>query len=196
MIVYGAGGHAKVICDVINADGGSITAVFDDDVGINQFLDYPVYPYSPNLFPEEPIVLAIGDNATRGNIARRICHRFVNVIHPSALITNNINIGAGNFVMHRVVIQAGSRIGNHCIINTGAIVEHDAVIGDFVHIAPGAIVCGSVTVGDFTLVGAGATLVPNIVIGKNCVIGAGSVIIRDIPDNVTVCGNPGRVIKH
>jgi acetyltransferase EpsM len=86
-------------------------------------------------------------------------------------------------------------IGDHCIINTGVVVDHDCMINDFVHISPNATLCGNVTIGKGSWVGAGAIIIQGIKVGKNAIIGAGSVIIKDIPDNATVVGNPGKIIK-
>jgi acetyltransferase EpsM len=98
-------------------------------------------------------------------------------------------------VFHNSVIQAGAAIGSHCIINTSASIDHDCVLADFVHVSPNATISGNVTVGEGTHIGAGATIIQGVTIGKWCTIGAGAVVIRDVPDNATVVGVPGKIIK-
>ncbi|MCE6988836.1 acetyltransferase [Dyadobacter sp. CY323] len=195
MIIYGAGGHAKVISGILAACGETLLLVFDDDITRNSFSNsVEVVSYIPELFPDENLIIAIGDNLVRRSIASKVSHQFGNAIHPSALIDTEVCKNSGIVIMQNVVIQAGSSIGTHVIVNTSAVVDHDCALGDFVHVGPGATLCGNVVVGENTLVGAGSTVIPNIQIGKNCKIGAGTVVTKDIPDNVTVYGNPGKII--
>ncbi|MCF0065336.1 acetyltransferase [Dyadobacter chenwenxiniae] len=197
MLIYGAGGHAKVIVSLLRDSGVEVAAIFDDDpVGKvlgNLFISGP---YDRNVYEDQQLILAIGDNFIRKKHALQVSHRFANAFHSSSLIERNVPFGLGNVVLHRAVIQTDSIIGNHCIVNTGALVDHECKISDFVHISPGSVLCGNVTVGECTLIGAGSVVVPNVVIGKNCIIGAGSVVTKDIPDGAIARGNPARIIKQ
>ena len=92
-------------------------------------------------------------------------------------------------------MNAFSRIGDGCILNTGCIIEHECTIANFVHIAPGSVLLGNVCVGESSLIGANAVIKPGVIIGSNVTIGAGSVVLRDIPDGETWAGNPARKIK-
>jgi acetyltransferase-like isoleucine patch superfamily enzyme len=88
----------------------------------------------------------------------------------------------------------GVRTGEACIINTGATVDHDCVLADAVHVCPGAHIAGNVEIGARTWFGIGAVARQGIRIGANAMIGAGSVVIHDLPDDVTVAGNPARIL--
>jgi sugar O-acyltransferase (sialic acid O-acetyltransferase NeuD family) len=195
MIIYGAGGHAKVIYSILADCGEKISMVFDDDPSKKSFLGIECESYNSGLLINEKIIISIGDNVARRALSERITHEFGNVIHPSALLDSSIRLGIGLAMMHRAVIQVGCYIGNHTIINTGAIIEHECLVGDFAHIAPGAILCGNVHIGENSLIGAGSVILPNLKIGTDCIVGAGSVITKNIPDGATVWGNPGRIIK-
>jgi len=197
MLIYGAGGHAKVIISLLSDIGVQVDAIFDDDTQKQSCTGFSVSnDYDPNLHADQPIILAIGDNFCRQKLATYVSHRSANAFHFSSLTGHNVQIGLGNVVLHRAIIQADTIIGNHCIINTAATIDHDCRIADFVHIGPGCVLCGNVTVGDCTLVGAGSVIVPNIIIGKNCLIGAGSVVTKNIPDGSIARGNPARIIKQ
>ncbi|CDC00762.1 putative acetyltransferase [Bacteroides sp. CAG:443] len=97
--------------------------------------------------------------------------------------------------MQGVIIQACTQIGKHCIVNTGASIDHECVIGDFVHISPKVTLCGNIHVGEGTWIGAGTVVIPGVKIGRWSIIGAGSVVDKDIPDGVLALGNRCRIIK-
>ena len=86
-------------------------------------------------------------------------------------------------------------VGENCILNTGAIVEHDCIVADHVHLSPAVTLCGKVTVGSFTHLGAGVTVIPGTSIGARAVVGAGAVVLQEIPSDSTAVGVPARVIK-
>lgn len=199
--IYGAGGHSKVIKDLVESLGHTITKIFDDfpdqtylsskngkeDIGCDK----------TNFFSDDdPIILAIGNNHVRLELAQRVNSKFETLIHPSAVISKYANLGEGTIVMAGVIVQAGSNVGRHVIINTGALVDHDNIIGDFVHISPNVTLTGHVEIGEGTHIGAGSSIIPKIKVGKWCTIGAGTVVIRDVPDFAVVVGNPGKIIKY
>ncbi|MCE7067683.1 acetyltransferase [Dyadobacter sp. CY326] len=195
MLIYGAGGHAKVITSTLKDCGKSIKKIFDDDPKKRLLLEIGILAYNHNADIDEQLIIAIGDNLARKAVSKQISHHFGNAIHPAALIDKKAFYGPGTVILHGAIIQSDAIIGRHVIVNTGAIVEHDCIIADFAHIAPGAIICGGVSIGACTLVGAGSVIIPNLIIGKNCVIGAGSVVTKNIPDGAIAYGNPARIIK-
>ena len=85
-------------------------------------------------------------------------------------------------------------LGDACIVNHKASVDHDCVVGAGVHLAPGATVCGCVTIENNVMVGANAVVLPRLKIGSGSIIGAGAVISKDVPPDSTIVGNPGRPI--
>jgi sugar O-acyltransferase (sialic acid O-acetyltransferase NeuD family) len=198
MIIYGASGHGKVIIEILELNGLKPSEIWDDAPSDSIMWQYRVCRPNYNELPKDKsMVIAIGNNKIRQKIAKRNeqYFSFFPAIHPDTTISNRTEIGEGTAIMAGVVINADVVIGAHCIINTSAVIEHDCTIGDFAHISPNATLCGNVSIGDGTHIGAGAVVIPGVRIGKWCTIGAGSVIIRDVPDNVTVVGNPGRIIK-
>jgi sugar O-acyltransferase (sialic acid O-acetyltransferase NeuD family) len=195
--ILGVGGHAKVILELAKLNGLIIECLFDDDFQkFNSiFEDKKINgPIDVNL--AGPLVIAIGDNKARKLINDRVLNAdWQTIIHPSAIISKNVDIGEGSVIMAGVIIQPGTRIGKHCIINTGACVDHDCIIGDFVHIAPNCSLAGGVSVGEGTFIGIGSSIIPNKTIGSWTNVGAGSVIITDQPDNCTTLGVPAKPIK-
>lgn len=194
LTLYGAGGHCKVVMDILDANGLAVSKIVDDNPKGDSFMNLPCSIPADEKF--DKVIITIGNCQIRKKIADKICvNNYITAIHPFSYVSKNASIGEGSVVMQGGIVQTGCRIGKHCIINTKASVDHDCKIEDFVHIASGATVCGEVEIGECTWIGAGAVVKQCIKIGKNCMIGAGAVIIHDVPDNSVVVGNPGRIIK-
>ena len=140
-------------------------------------------------------VIAIGSNAIREKIAEQYNMKWATLVHPTATIGIDVDIEDGTVVMANAVINSSTRIGKHCIINTGAIVEHDNILEDYVHIAPNASLAGAVNIGEKTWVGIGASVKNNVSICDNCLIGAGGVVIKSIETCGTYAGVPVRKVK-
>ncbi len=200
--VYGAGGHSLVVMDVLRDLGVPVLGVYADEGRRHPkhgFVLPGVRITGAEAFDNltAPFVMCIGRNSERAEIVAAL-HRavFFTAIHSKALIAPTATIGEGTVVLHRAVIQANTQIGRHVLINTAASVDHDNIIGDFAHISPHATLCGHVEVGEGTHIGAGAVIIPSVKVGKWTTVGAGAVVIRDVPDGVTVVGNPARVVPN
>ena len=201
--IYGAGGHSQVIKQVLELSGFQVSETFDDKpIGVHHAYSQTeiVSGVRDKMaeFPHEgnPVIIAIGDNKQRKEIAEFLNSGFERAIHPSSIIAPNAKIGEGTVVFAGAIIQPNTAVGRHVIVNTGASIDHDNIIGDFAHISPKAALCGHVEVGEGSHVGVGAVVIPKIKIGKWCKIGAGSVIIKDVPDFAVVVGNPGKIIRY
>ena len=190
MYLYGASGHAKVIIDILNASGIKVDALFDDDPSIKELLTIPVKHHWNG---ESPVVVSVGNNLSRRQIAEKLDCEFGTIIHPTAVVSPYSTIGEGTVIMQGSVIQSDVKMGKHCILNTGASIDHECIIGDYVHISPQATLCGNVQVGEGAWIGAAAVVIPGVKIGKWCTVGAGSVVVSDVPDGATAYGNPCRI---
>lgn len=192
MYLFGASGHAKVIIDILKAQGIEINGLVDDNPDVNELQGYPVKHGHSGL---SPFIVSIGSNAIRKKVVEKLNADFGQAIHPSAIVSSSAHIGEGTVVMQGAIIQADAKVGKHNIINTGASVDHECVVSDYVHISPHSTLCGNVKVGEGTWIGAGSTVIPGVTIGRWCVIGAGSVVTKDIPDGVLAVGNRCKIIK-
>lgn len=192
--LFGASGHAKVIMDIIEAQGDYVGSLFDDAPHCPEIHGYPVFK-ACDVTVTGPMIISIGSNKIRKLLSERYPLKFATAIHPLSVVSPSATIDTGTVVMQSALIQADAKIGKHCIINSGASIDHECKIEDFVHISPHATLCGNVHVGEGSWIGAGATVIPGIKIGRWCTIGAGSVVIRDIPDGATAYGNPAKVVR-
>lgn len=193
--LFGASGHAKVIIDIIEAQGHEVGVLYDDEPNCSNIHGHNVYKANIAI-PKGPLIISIGSCSARKLISRRYDVEYATAVHPKTIISNSVVISEGTVVMPGAIINSDVNIGRHCIINTKSSIDHECRIGDFVHIAPGATLSGNVKVGECTWVGAGSVVKQGVKIGKNCMIGAGSVVVKDIPDNVIAYGNPCQVIKE
>lgn len=202
VVIIGAGGHAKVIADIIKKSGDEIIGFLDDKIENGTIIleNYKVIGDLNNRFAmavtkkDVEFIIAIGDNKKREEISHSPNLKFYTLIHPSAQIGLDVRIEEGTVVMANVCINSSARIGKHCIINTGAIIEHDNIIEDYVHISPNATLGGTVKIGESTHVGIGSIVKNNITICKNCTIGAGAVVVKDILEEGTYVGVPAKKI--
>lgn len=207
VFIIGAGGHAKVLLDILAIRGVAVEGLIDnkltDDVqsvlGCKVFHDESCLDSVKKT--EVELVNGIGmvDSRThRADVYQSFSKRgfsFASVIHPSAIIATNAALGAGCQIMAAAVVQPGCRIGENTIINTSASVDHDCTVGAHSHIAPGSVLSGFVRVGERCHIGAGATLIQNVSVGDDSVVGAGAVVIRDVPPDTVVVGVPAKPLK-
>lgn len=205
--IIGAGGHAKVIADIIYKSGDKVQGFLDNqkDIGttiIRQF-EWKVIGKVENCiklqeeFPDMEFVIAIGNNKIRKQIAEKFKNlNFYTAIHPSSQIALDVEINEGTVVMANACINTNAVIGKHCIVNTGTVIEHDNKIEDYVHISPNGTSCGTVEIGELTHIGAGSTIKNNINICNNCVIGAGAVVVKNIDKEGTYIGVPCKKLEN
>lgn len=203
ILIFGAGGHGRVVLDILIESGaGNILGFIDDDKSkagekIRGFSVLGDFTYLANK-KSACIALGIGNNIIRERIftkAKGMDIPVISAVHPKAIVSRDVNIGQGVVIMPGAVINSGTALEDGVVVNTGASVDHDSYLNRFCQIWPGAHLAGTVRVGEFSYVGTGASVIQNINIGKNVMIGAGTVIIKDVPDNVTIAGNPGKVIR-
>ncbi len=194
--IYGASGHSKVIVEILEKSDCIIKGLYDDNPEKKSLFNYSVSNQTSMLMLQNVNwIIGIGNNAIRKKIVDRNTLNFGIAIDKSSNISKRVQIGKGSIVMPGVSINSSVIIGEHAIINTNSSIDHDCIIGDYTHISPNATLCGAVIVGEGTHIGAGAVIIPGIKIGNWSNIGAGAVIIKDVPDFVTVVGNPARLIK-
>lgn len=197
LTILGASGHGKVIADIARLNGYDEIEFLDDNVNIKYCGVYPVVGNCTEaLIVTNDVFVAIGHSETRKKWIDLLSEKTIPVlIHPDAIIAEDVKIGNGTVVMAGVVINPGSHIGKGCIINTCSSVDHDCVVHDFVHVSVGVHLSGTITVGENTWIGAGATVSNNINICSNVTIGAGAVVIKNIDKPGTFIGVPAKLME-
>jgi sugar O-acyltransferase (sialic acid O-acetyltransferase NeuD family) len=206
VIIAGAGGHGRVVLDILRAAGAHSAVGFLDanqDLHGTEVAGLPVLGHL-NLLPKLKgkgvggAIVAIGDNRVRRSYAQRLAAaglELISAVHPSAVISATAVIGRNVMVAPGAIVCTDARIGDSAIINTAAAVDHECDIGEAAHVAPGVRLAGRVTVGEGAFVGIGANVLPCLSIGAYAVVGGGALVREDVPAGATVVGVPARVIK-
>lgn len=199
LVLIGAGGHARVVFDALQAAGSWPSVEIRDDRATSdqRFEGLPVLaPAIPSAFARPCLAhVAVGRNTTRQMLAEKVMSlqvRLAIVMHPRATVSKRSQIGPGVFIAANAAVGPGAKLGDGVIVNHNAVVDHDCDVGAWTHIAPGAILGGAVIVGVGVLVGAGAVVLPGIRIGSGASIGAGAVVTRPVAANAVVMGVPAR----
>ena len=146
-------------------------------------------------------VITIGDNYSRDIVRRAVEEKipdfnWVNAVHPSCIIGNNVNFGKGVVAMAGCIFNTGAKLGDFTFFATGAQIEHDCTIENFASVSAGSVMGGFVRIGQYSAVTLGCTIMDRLSIGQNSVIGSGSLVHRNVPDNVLCFGNPIRFIRN
>ncbi len=202
LLIWGAGGHGKVVLDTARSTGKFELIVFlDEDTqrASRKYCECSLVGGVESLhrFVGSAFIIAVGDNRARARCFESALRNGllpVALIHATAVVSPSASIGRGTVVMPRAVINANTVIGENCIINSGAIIEHDCIIGADSHISPGAILGGGVHVGRMSHVGIGAIVLPCGIVGEETVVGAGAVVLKQAPSHCTVVGVPAKEI--
>ncbi len=206
VILLGAGGHAKVLLDILLEQNVEILGIAEKE-GKNKLTDLcgvsvigadsDVLNYSPDKIELVNGIGSIGSTALRQKIYeyfKRQGYRFRQVVHSSAIISQRAELSEGVQVMAGAVVNIGTRIGENSIVNTKASVDHDCIIGAHVHIAPGVTLSGGVTVEDGSHIGTGATVVQGVAIGEYAFIEAGGIVVRNLGDKEKLKSHRGETI--
>jgi sugar O-acyltransferase (sialic acid O-acetyltransferase NeuD family) len=185
LLMIGSGGHARSLIDVVESSSrwhvlGLVG--LPEQVG-EEVLGYPVLGCDQDLSSLRQkcahALLAIGQIGFSTHrqrleaMLKRLAFALPAVISDRAHVSRHAQLGLGTSVGHGVIVNAGSRIGDCCILNSNALIEHDAVVGDYCHISTGALVNGGVVIGEGSFIGSGAVLREGLILPPQTVISAG-----------------------
>jgi sugar O-acyltransferase (sialic acid O-acetyltransferase NeuD family) len=201
LVVLGAGGHAFSVVDAAISAGWTVVAVVDRFVNTAQVFSLPRWDSLESVdLTDVRVALGIGSNHRRQElyVSVRNDHpnaRFASIIHRSAVVSQNAEIGEGSVVLSQASIGPGTTLGIGCVVNTGASIDHQSSVGNFVSLAPGARTGGQVGIDDRTFIGLNASLAQGVKIGKDAVIGAHSFVNKPLRDRVVAYGTPAREVR-
>ena len=206
IVVWGAGGHARVVAEILRLGGFTIAGFLDDVDPARRgepFLAARILGGREELEALRrdgvgSAIVAIGDNAARLEAAAVLRERGFELpaaVHPSAAVAATARIGDGSVVCATAVVGPAAVLGRDVIVNTAATVDHDCAVEDGAHLAPGVHLGGWATVGRGSFVGLGALVADRARVGAGSVVGAGSLVLHDVPPGVVAWGSPARAVR-
>jgi len=208
VIIIGSSGHSKVIIDIFEKEGryqiiGLIDAfrrIGEETLGYQVLGKEEDLPFLIENNPNCKLFIAVGDNWIRKKVRDKIVEiipnaDFATVIHPSAQIGKDVQIGNGTAIMAGAIINSSSAIGDFVIINTKSSIDHDGKMLNFSSLAPNATLGGNVSIGEFSAISIGATIKHGISVGRHSIIGAGSLLIKNCGDHSIMLGVPAYEVR-
>jgi len=204
LIIVGAGGFGREVFTwaKMHPDCGRewrIAGFLDDNLFALDRFDYPISiigsiaDYRP--VEEDVCVCAIGAPLIKQAVCERLLGRsakFISLVHPSAILGSNVQLGQGVIVCPYAVVTCDVQIGDFVAINCHSTVGHDAKIGHWVTLSGHCDVTGQAELGDRVFLGSGARILPSKKVGSDALIGAGAVVIQGVAAGMKVFGNPAR----
>ena len=201
LILVGAGEYAESVYDSMPKEQFNLVGFVDCNKK-GYHIGKPILAEEikqvPN-FREYAYFISIGDTEPRKRLfeeIRRLGLETVNIIDKTAMISDSVEIGTGNFIGKMVIINIGTVIGDNNMINSKALIEHHCTIKNHTRIATATVMNGDVVVEDGVYLGSMACCIGQQRLGEFSVIGAGAVILKDIEPYVTAVGVPAKVIKR
>ena len=209
IVLFGGGNQVHYTLDIIQKQGlYNVVGIIDSahDVGTERF-GHKIIGRQEDIkslieeYGIEAGIITIGDNWIRYYISEQVKNlvkdfEFVNAIHPSVVIGNNVQIGTGVVVMAGVIINPMAKIGNHTFFATGCQIEHDCTIEDYASVSAGSVLGGYVHIKRYSAITLNVTILDRTTIGENSVVGSGSLVLKDVPDNILAYGNPCKNIRY
>jgi sugar O-acyltransferase (sialic acid O-acetyltransferase NeuD family) len=210
VLIWGAAGQAKVLRPMLERAGHHIALVFDHDPTLPPaFVGVPHLNDKDNLWgwleerAPSPLGFVVAIGGERGRDRCKIASELVarglvpvTLCHERSWVADSAVLGPGCQVLAMAAVCVEVKLGQQCIVNTNASVDHECVLGDGVHVMPGATLAGCVEVERYTTIGSNATILPRLRIGEGAMIGAGAVVTGDVSPGSRVAGIPARPLHR
>lgn len=196
LVIIGARAMARETCTYAREAGLEVKGFLDSKIDALTVCDgYPAILSSVEDYRVQSgdvFVCALGDPRWKKKYVSLIRSKggeFVNVIHPSAYIGQNVKMGVGCIICPHVTITNDTELGNHVIVNINSSLNHDGSYGDWVTVSPGCHIAGRCTIGRSVFLGVGTTIIPDVRLGDGVFVAAGAVVTKSF-DSGRIMGVP------
>lgn len=203
LVIIGAGGLAREVYDLAkvcyaNDANFKIKGFLSIEPTNIEDLGYPKILSSSkdyNIEDGDVFFCAIGEVSIRKKAVQNIVEKggkFINLIHPTAIISPSVKLGVGVGIKAYCVISSDVKIGDFTYLQSSVIMGHDVKIGDFCQINSFAFFAGYSEIKNGVTVNAGAKLIQNVMVEEDAVVGMGSVVLTKVKKGTTVFGIPAK----
>ncbi|MFM7169205.1 MAG: NeuD/PglB/VioB family sugar acetyltransferase [Planctomycetaceae bacterium] len=206
LAIYGSGGLGREVyelAEIVNQEASKWDEIFfvDDVRGEGSFLDTRCVRFE-TLIDQQGVdlecVIAIGEPKSRLALFEKIVGSGVQpatLVHPRALVSPKSCISVGSIICEFASVHVNARIGLNCLVQPGCVVGHEARIGDHSVLSPLCAVGGASVLGEYVFAGMQSSIKEKLTIGNDVIIAMGATVFQDLPDGVTVVGNPARITR-
>jgi len=209
LVIIGAGGFGREVaewarnCPAYRREW-EIAGFLDDRLdAVDRFpgIGLPVLGNTTDYAPrsDDVFLIALGQPALRRTMRERFTAKgaeFTRLVHESCVVGRRVQLEPGVILCPGVVLTCDIHIGANCALNVSTAMGHDATMGADCQISSFCDITGYVQVGNEVMMGSRTSIIPGRKVGDKAVIGAGSVVIADVPPDVTVFGNPARLLTR
>lgn len=208
IFLFGGGVNAHCCIDIVHKTGAfTVAGILDSlhPIG-SEIYGYPVLGRQEDLrelskkHDVHSGFITFGYNWSRQALAEIIQSNFpdfgfVNLIHPTASVGVDVELGMGILMLAQSSVNPGSRLADFVHVGLGSSLEHDGVMGSFSSMYGGVSTGGNVEMGKGSAAMLGSVIADGVKIGAQTVVGAGSVVLKDLPPNVLAYGVPAKVVR-
>lgn len=207
-VIIGAGKYGEVYLSYLRESGVDVIGFLDDDDKIQAKMvgKIPILGKTdclPNLkenFGIEAVYCPLGNNRARVRFlqkAKELGYKTPNYIHPSVILSPEVNLGEGVYILLGSEIMPFTQIEDYVMISMNVNVAHHNILRKGTFLSTGCNFGASIVAEENTYCGIGSTIMTGLHrLGKDCLIGAGAVVIKDVPDGAVVAGVPAKIIKY
>ena len=207
LVIFGSGDHARIIfSEIIKLKKFELIGFIDDfkkkgelitSFNKKKYYNLGTIKQVINKRNKFTGIVGVNLNFVRKKIVNDIKNinkdfKFQKIISKNAYIGPNVTIGEGTLVVSGSIINIGTKIGKHCILNTSSSIDHDNRFDDFSSTGPGVITGGNVIVGEKSYLGMGCIIKNKINISKDTIIGFGSLVNKNCNQNSVYWGSPAK----
>lgn len=204
LVIIGAGGFGREMVawarqSVQHEREWTLKGLIDDNLAALDGKNTPapllgtIQDYAPA--DDEVFICAMGVPAIKRKVSELLLSRgarFTRLIHCTAVLGDNVELGEGVVLCPYTVASANNRLGRGVAINLHSSVDHDACVDNWSQVNCHCDLTGGVQLGKEVFVGSSVSIIPGVKVGDRAYIGAGSVVLRDVPDGAKVFGVPAR----
>ena len=207
-IIIGAGTYGEVYLAYLQEAGIEVIGFVDD----NQLLQGLTVNGIPilgtissletikNNYSVEAVYCPIGNNKLRVKFlqyAKKLGYATPNYIHHSVIISPNVTIGEGVYILPGSSVMPYTTINNYVMISMSVNIAHHSILEEGVFLSTGCNFGASIRAKKYAYCGISSTIMTGISeLGIDCLIGAGAVVINDVPNNAVIVGVPGKILKY